>query len=444
MNETTPQDRLLERLRAGDLERARALLGEWHPAEIADLLESLPGRERRRLWELVAPEAGGEVLSAARDAVRAELMRDMPPRRLAEVTRDLDSDDVADMLQDLPAAVADEALRAMDEQHRQRIASLMSYPEDTAGGLMNTDVVSARADVSVDAVSRYLRRRGGLPEHTDSLMVVDRENRYLGVLPLAAVLVNRAESTVGEIMSAAAAVAADTPSLEVARLFERRDLLSAAVVDSDGKLLGRITVDDVVDVIQEEAEHAALRRAGLPEDDAFASALASGRRRALWLGVNLLTAVFASWVIGRFEDSIRQLVALAVLMPIVASMGGIAGNQTLTVAIRALALGRLDKTGSRRLIAKEIAVGLLNGGLWAAVVGALAWLWFGDPGLGLIIALAMGANLLVAAVAGACIPLSLRRLGIDPAIAGGVILTTITDVVGFMTFLGLATLFLLP
>ena len=444
MNEPTPQDFLLERLRAGDFERVRSLLGGLHPSEIADLLESLPGREREQLWGLVAPEAGGEVLSEVQDAVRAGLLERLAPRRLAEALRDLDTDDVADILQDLPQEAADTVLLAMDEQHRQRIASLLSYPEDTAGGLMNTDVVSVRADVSLDTVARYLRQRGGLPTHTDSLMVVDRENRYLGILPLAEVLARRAELTVGEIMTAADAIPANAASREVARRFEQRDLLSAAVVDADGKLLGRITVDDVVDVIQEEAGHTVLSLAGLAEDDTFASALRSGKRRALWLGVNLLTAFFASWVIGRFENTIQQLVALAILMPIVASMGGIAGNQTLTIAIRALALGQLNKTSARRLIAKEIAVGLLNGGVWALVVGALAWLWFGDAGLGLIIALAMTANLLIAAIAGACIPLSLHRAGIDPALAGGVILTTITDVVGFMTFLGLATLFLLP
>ncbi|MGI9229761.1 MAG: magnesium transporter [Gammaproteobacteria bacterium] len=444
MSETTRQDILLEQLRAENLDQVRSMLGELHPSEIADLLESLPGKERKQLWELVNPEVDGDVLSEMQDAVRAGFLEQMEPQEVAEVTQDLDTDDVADILQDLPEEVADTVLHSMDEQNRERIASLMSYPEDTAGGMMNTDVVSVRADVSLDVVSRYLQQRGELPENTNSLMVVDRENRYLGILSLADLLVNKAERSVGETMTETAAIGADSPSQEVAKLFEQRDLISAAVIDGENKLLGRITVDDVVDVIQEEAEHTVLSMAGLGDDDTFASVLTSGKRRVVWLGINLLTAFFASWVIGRFEGTIQQLVALAILMPIVASMGGIAGNQTLTIAIRALALGQLNKTSSRQLILKEIAVGLLNGGVWAVVVGAVAWLWFGDQGLALIIGLAMMINLLIAAVSGACIPLLLRRLGIDPAIAGGVILTTITDVVGFMTFLGLATLFLFP
>ncbi len=444
MSEATPHDSLLEQLHADNLDQVRSLLSQLHPAEIADLLEALPGKERAKLWQQIDPGVGGDVLSEVQDTIRAGLLEQMPPEQVAEVTQDLDTDDVADILQDLPEEVADTVLLAMDVQNRERIASLMSYPEDTAGGLMNTDVVSVRADVSLDVVSRYLRQRTALPENTDSLMVVDRENRYLGSLTLADVLTSRAERTVGEVMSASVGISARHSALEVARLFEQRDFISAAVVDEDEKLLGRITIDDVVDVIQDEAEHTVMSMAGVVDDDTFSSILQSTRGRALWLGINLLTAFLAAWVIGRFAETIQQLVALAILMPIVASMGGIAGNQTLTITIRALALGQLNRASRRALIIKESTVGLINGALWALVVGLLAWLWFADEGLGVIIALAMIINLLVAALCGALIPLMLKRMNIDPAIAGGVVLTTVTDVVGFMTFLGLAAVFLLP
>ena len=275
-------------------------------------------------------------------------------------------------------------------------------------------------------------------------MVVDRENRYLGLLPLADVLVHKPGDSVGEHLLERAGIPADTPEAEVARTFEQRDLLSAAVLDQNAKLLGRITIDDVVDVIQEEAEQTVRSMAGLGEDDIFASVLSSTRRRAVWLGISLLSVFLAAWVIGRFEATIQELVALAILMPIVAGMGGIAGSQSLTISIRGLALGQISRKNARSLLVKELAVGLFNGAMWAAVVAGVATLWFGNRGLGLIIGLAMIINLVIAALAGTVIPLLLKRLGIDPAIAGGVILITVTDVVGFMTFLGLATIFLLP
>ena len=273
-------------------------------------------------------------------------------------------------------------------------------------------------------------------------MVVDRDNRYLGVLPLADILTKKLDTSVGENMVEEAGIHADTPKHEVARIFEQRDWFSAGVVDDEDKLLGRITVDDVVDVIQEEAEQTVRSMAGLGEDDMFAPVLITAKRRSIWLGINLLTAFLASWVIGRFSETIEQLVALAVLMPIVASMGGIAGSQTLTIAIRGIALGQISKANSRILMIKEVAVGIFNGLIWATVVAVVASLWFGNPSLGFIIGLAMIINLVIAAFAGAIIPLTLKRFGVDPAIAGGVLLTTVTDVVGFMTFLGLATLFL--
>lgn len=444
MSELSRQEALFERLESGDLDHVRSMLESFHPSEIADLLESLPGRSRRVLWELVDREVEGDVLSDVQDAVRVGLLERMQPQEVAEVTKGLDTDEVADILQDLPEDVVDSVLQSMDAQNRERIASVLSYPEDTAGGLMDIDAVSVRADVSLDVVARYLRQLGEVPEHTDSLIVVDRENQYLGLLSLPDVLVNKSEDSVGEHMYEGVGIPADMPAEDVARLFEQRDLISAAVLDRDRKLLGRITIDDVVDVIQERAEQTMRSMVGLGEDDIFSSVLSSTRRRAVWLLLSLLSVFLAAWVIGRFEATIRELVALAILMPIVAGMGGIAGSQSLTISIRGLALGQISRKNARSLLLKELAVGLFNGAMWAAVVAGVATLWFGDPGLGLIIGLAMVINLVIAALAGTAIPLVLKRMGIDPAIAGGVILITVTDVVGFMTFLGLATIFLLP
>ena len=438
------EEKLFELLEDGNFDQVRSMLESFHPSEIADLLESLPGRSRRLLWELVDPEVEGDVLSEVQDVVRAGLLERMHPREVAEVTKGLDTDDAADILQDLPEALVDSVLLSMDVQNRDRISSLLSYPEDTAGGLMDTDVVWVRADVSLDVVARYLRQLGEVPEHTDSLIVVDRENHYLGLLSLADVLVNKSEDSVGEHMFEGVGIPADMPAEDVARLFEQRDLISTAVLDKDRKLLGRVTIDDVVDVIQERAEQTMRSMAGLGEDDIFASVLSSTHRRAVWLGISLISVFLAAWVIGRFEATIEELVALAILMPIVAGMGGIAGSQALTISVRGLARGQISRQNARSLILKEFAVGLINGVLFAFVVGVVATLWFGDRGLGLIIGLAMIINLLCAALAGSMIPLILKKFGVDPAIAGGVILTTVTDVVGFMTFLGLATLFLLP
>jgi magnesium transporter len=442
MNAMTLQENLLSALSVEDYGQVRALLGELHPSEIADLLESLPPKVRETLWDLIEPALEGDVLSEIQDAVRSSLLQQMHPQEVAEATKDLDTDDAADILQDLPEDVVASVLDSMDAQNRERVASILSYPEDDAGGLMNIDVVPIRADVSLDVVSRYLRQLGELPEQTDNLMVVDRENLYLGVLPLADILTKKPDTSVGESMIKETGITADTPAQEVARIFEQRDWFSAGVVDEQGKLLGRITVDDVVDVIQEEAEQTVRSMAGLGDDDMFAPVLVSARRRSVWLGINLLTAFLASWVIGRFSGTIEQLVALAVLMPIVASMGGVAGSQTLTIAIRGIALGQISKANSRTLMIKEIAVGIFNGLIWAVVVAVIAGMWFDSTSLGLIIGLAMIINLVIAAFAGALIPMTLKRFGVDPAIAGGVLLTTVTDVVGFMTFLGLATLFL--
>ncbi len=453
MNDLTQQDatqkpsldtlsQLHELLASKSLDRVSDLLTEMHPAEIADFLECLPGKSRERIWGLIGIDREGDVLAHLQDAVRSELLEHMQPQEVAEATKDLETDDVADIIQDLPEDVQDNVLLSMDEQNRLRLASVLSYPEDTAGGLMNTDVIPIRADVTLDVVTRYLRRVENIPEKTDNLMVVDRENQYLGALSVIDILIGGPEVSVGELMKEESGISADLSANEVARVFEQRDLVSAAVVNRDGILLGRITVDDVVDVIQEEAEHAVRSMAGLGDDDMFAPIFTSTKRRAVWLGINLATAFLGAAVIGRFEDTIQQLVALAVLMPIVAGMGGVAGSQTLTIAIRGIALGHLSKSNARALMLKESAVGLLNGLMWACVVSVIVVFWFDDTSLGFIIGLAMMINLIVAAFAGAVIPMGLKRYGIDPAIAGGVLLTTVTDVVGFMTFLGLASLFL--
>ena len=438
-------DALREALREGQLDSIRKALSSMHPAEIADLLESLPGDGREELWCFISPEIEGDVLAHTEDSVRATLLEHMLPREVAAATENLEADDVADILQDLPSTVVDEVLRSMDAQDRQRIAAVLSYPEDSAGGLMNTDTISVRDDVDVDVVLRYLRLRGSLPEQTDSLFVVDRRNKFIGTLPLTAILTGIADQSVAEIMDTEIpGILAHTTATDVANLFELRDLLSAPVIDEKGQLLGRITVDDVLDVIRAEGEHSIMSMAGLSEgDDIFAPVLTSARRRAIWLAINLATAFLAAWMIGRFEATIEQLVALAILMPVVASMGGIAGSQTLTIMIRGLALGHVNSANARSLLIKEVAVAAINALLWATVVAVIASLWFGSVGLGVVIGLAMSVNLLTAAFAGYAIPLVLRRLNIDPALAGGVLLTTITDVIGFVAFLGIATLVLL-
>lgn len=432
-------------LEANELLRVRGIIEDLHPSEIADLLESLPSEVRDELWVHIGTDVEGDVLSHSNTAVRTGLLEQMAPAEVAAATSALETDDVADILQDLPAPVADEVLRSMDELNRQRIAAVLTYPEDTAGGLMNVDTVTVRSDVDVDVVLRYLRALRELPASTDRLIVVDRENHYQGTVTLVSLVAAGPDTPIGEIMvTDESPVAADTPANEVAVLFEQRDLISAPVVDGNGILLGRITIDDVVDVIREESERTLMSAAGLDEEsDVFAPIWTTARRRALWLAINLATAFLAAWVIGLFEATIAELVALAVLMPIVASMGGIAGSQSLTIVVRGLALGQVGAANARAVLSREVAVGLLNGVLWAFVVAVVAGLWFSNAGLGAVIGVAMVFNLFTAAFAGASIPLILDRLDIDPALAGGVVLTTITDVVGFFAFLGLAALFLI-
>jgi magnesium transporter len=445
--EATPPhlERITEVLGSGTQHQVVQLLNALHPAEIAGLLESMPPPQREAVWELVPSELDGEVLLHVNDEVRSGLLVGMDSSEIVAATSGMDVDDLADLLQELPEALLSEVLRAMDRQNRKRVEEVLSYPEDTAGGLMNTDVVTVRADVTLDVVLRYLRMRGELPQLTDMLFVLSRSERYVGTLPLQALVTHALDLTVAEVMGRdLEAVPVDLPQDQIARRFEDRDLVSAPVVDDNGHLLGRITIDDVVDVIRDEADHTILSTVGLDEeDDMFAPVVSSSRRRAVWLGINLITAFMAAWVIGLFEATIQQVVALAVLMPVVASMGGIAGSQTLTLMIRGLATGRVSASNVRWLLRKEMAVGALNGLLWAIVIALVAVAWFQDLRIGGIIAAAIVLNLLSAALSGITIPLALKRLGIDPALAGSVVLTTVTDIVGFMAFLGLATLWLL-
>ncbi len=436
--------RLNDALEREAISEVYALVRELHPADVALLLESLPEAERDIVWSQLDPVSVAEVLAEADDAIRASHMRHMAPQALAAVAQEVDPDDAADILQDLPEPVADEVLQAMDEQHRERLEAVLAYPEDTAGGLMNVDVLTVRADVSLETVLRYLRRRGEIPERTNRLFVVDRENAYLGMLRLADLLICDPDDSVeSHIIDERDPIPATMASHEVARLFEQRNLISAPVVDEAGRLIGRITVDDVVDVIRDEGEQTLMRMAGLDEEhDIFAPVLVTSRQRMLWLGVNLATALLAAWVIGLFEATIEKVVALAILMPVVASMGGIAGSQTLTIVIRGMALGQVGRSNARWLLNREVMVGFINSLLWALVVAMVATYWFGWPALGVIVAIALIVNLVIAAIAGTLLPLVMRRLMIDPALAGGVVLTTVTDVVGFVTFLGLGALFL--
>jgi magnesium transporter len=428
----------------GTMRQVHRVVNSLHPAEVASLLESLPQTQREVVWDLVDPELEGDVLVELNDEVRAGLISEMDTDELVAAAEGLEVDDLADLLRDLPENVNQQVLRSMDSQDRERLNAVLGFEDDTAGGLMNTDTVSVRPDVALETVLRYLRMRGEIPDKTDALFVVNRHDRYLGLLPLTRLLTEDPERTVGEVMDTAVeGIAPDTPASEVASLFQDRDLVSAAVIAADGRLLGRITVDDVVDVIRDEAEHSVMSMAGLDEDaDMFAPVVPSARRRGIWLGINLVTAFVAAWVVGLFEATIQQIVALAVLMPIVASMGGVAATQTMTLIVRGLALGQIERANARWLLTKEIAVSLLNGLAWATVVALVAWAWFHQWRIAAVIFAAMMVNLLAAALAGVSVPLALKRYGVDPAVAGGVIVTTVTDVIGFASLLGLGTLLL--
>lgn len=429
----------------GEMRSVRRMLNGLRPIDISRLLESSPPATRKILWSMVDDDVRGEILQEVPDRLTEQILKTMNTQEVADITEDLPVDDVADILQQLPDRIIQEVLEAMSEQNRSRVETVLSYEEDTAGGLMNTDVITVRPRFTLDVVVRYLRRHSEIPNSTDQLFVVNQDDVFLGTLSMSKLLTSDPNVSVREIMRTDVdALPVDMPDNQVATLFEENDWISAAVVDEEGKIVGRVTIDDVVDVIIEEADHSIMSLAGLGEDeDTFAPLMRTTPRRAVWLGINLLTAILASSVINIFQDTIDKVVALAVLMPIVASMGGVAGSQTLTVVIRGMALGKIVPTNQKWLLHREILSGLLNGLLWAGVLGAVTSWWFNDITMAFIIGAATVINLITAAIGGTLLPGMLKRMGADPALSGGVALTTLTDVVGFMSFLGLATIFYL-
>ena len=431
-------------LSQGAIARARQLINEDLAApDIAHLLSSVPPKQRNILWNLIeAEELAADVLAYLGEEERSEIVARLGPEELANLIASFEFDDKVDLLQELPESVIEEVLLSMDSQDRQWVEDVLSYDEDSAGGLMNTDVLTIRPDISIDVVLRYIRRYRELPPMTDNLWVVNRRDEFIGQAPISKILISDPTTTIREIMETEVEpLLVSTHEDEVAQRFERLDLVSAPVVSENGKLLGRITIDDVVDVIRASADHSLMSQAGLDEDeDIFAPLVRTVRRRTIWLGINLLTAFVAAAVIGMFEATIEQVVALAILMPVVASMGGIAGTQALTIVIRGMALGRVGSANIRALVAREVLIGVANGLFWSLIVGLAAFVWFGDHTLGYVIAIAIVINLLVAALVGTLLPGYLKSKHIDPALAGGVVLTTVTDVVGFFCFLGIATL----
>ena len=436
---------LMIALEASDYDEAKQQIKDLHPGEIALLLEAIQPKDRSVLWPSIEISIQGEILKEVSEDVQSQLISEMTVDSLVKATEKLDTDDLADIVPNMPESAVHSLLLTLDFKHRERLNKILSYPEDSAGGLMNTDFITVRPDVSIRAVIRYLRLLKEMPTDTDQVFVVDRNFNYLGSLLITSLLTKEPERMVETLINNdfSKPVSADTDETEVALLFEQRNLISAPVIDENNQLVGRITIDDVVDVIRDQAEHSVMSMVGLDEDeDVFAPIIQSSKRRSVWLGVNLVTAFIAVYFIGLFEATLQQKIALAILMPVVASMGGIAGTQTLIIVTRGIATGRVTTANIKTLINKEVAVSGLNGIIWSIVIGLITYYWFADLLLSLIIALAIITNLVVAAFSGAFLPLLLSKLKIDPALAGGVILTTITDVIGFVAFLGLAALFI--
>lgn len=428
-------------LDSGMFVHVRRLLQDMEPEDIAHLLEASPRKSRNVLWQLTDPEDYGEILDELSEGVKDGIVSQMAPESIVEATEGMETDDVAYVLRSLPHDVSREVLSQMDTVDRFRVETALSYPEDTAGGMMNTDFITIRADVEIDVVLRYLRMKGDLPESTDALYVLDEESRLIGHLSLTTLLTTKQDTLVSDVMDDAdEAIPVNTDDGEVANLFERRNWISAPVVDENHLLLGRITIDDVVDVIREDAEHSMMSMAGMDdEEDTFAPVVKSARRRSVWLGMNVLAALAAASVSNMFEATLAQMASIAVLMTIVPSMGGVAGNQTVALVIRGLAVGHIGDSNQKELLLKEAGIGLLNGILWASIIGGIVMVWKGDIMLGAIISAAMLVNLTIAGIAGVTIPLILKKMNIDPALAGGMALTTITDIIGLFAFLGLAT-----
>lgn len=442
-------EQLLQRATAllakNSLFEIRNLIHSLYPAETAHILESLEIEQRAKIWAVIPPSVMGEILVEVNNGVGESLLNITDRNDLIKAVENLNHDNMVDLLHVLPEPLLSQVMEAIGSHNRSKYEATLAYDKDTAGGLMSTDVLTIRADVSLDVVSRYLRLRGNLSPNVDSLIVVDRTERFQGLLPLSQLLSHDPNKKVADVIDTRhGGISYKMPSRDVAILLERRKLLSLPVVADDGKVLGRVTLEDVVGLIRDDANHSLMSMAGLSEEqDMFAPVIVSAKRRAVWLGINLLTAFLAAWVIDFFEDAIQEIVALAVLMPIVASMGGIAGSQTLTLVVRGLALRQVSPSNTISLLIKEMSVGLVNGLTWACIVATVAGFWFHNPSIGILLGSAMLINLVCAALSGVSIPIILDKMGVDPALAGGVLLTTVTDVVGFMAFLGLATLFLL-
>jgi magnesium transporter len=442
--EATEHELEKSRIRGEDLAELRAKLDSMHPADIAYVLESLPLEERIVVWNLVKAERDGEILLEASDAVRETLIRSMDVEELVAAAEQLEADEIADLAPDLPEEVMQDVFQALPVEEREQLRSAMSYPEDAVGALMDFEVVSVREDTRIDTVTRYLRRFDELPHHTDKIFVVDRDERLKGCLPLSRLIVSGLEHAVASVMTDdVVTLQPNDKAQDAAQAFERYDLVSAPVIDDQGKLVGRVTVDKVLDFIRSKSESELLTQAGLrEEEDVFSSVWASVKNRWSWLAVNLVTALIASRVIGVFEHSIEKLVALAALMPIVAGIGGNSGNQTITMIVRSIALGQVQREHAHALLTKELGVSLLNGLIWGTALGLITYWLYEKVSLALVMTGAMTLNLVLSAIAGVLIPLTLLRLGRDPALGSSVMITALTDSGGFFIFLGLATLFL--
>ncbi|MEP1448140.1 MAG: magnesium transporter [Paraglaciecola sp.] len=429
-----------EALGSGQTELAKEMLHQLQPGDLALLLESSRSRNRLDIWQLIPPDLYSDVLEELSDDVRNGIIRTMLPDKVADALEEMDTDNLVDTLHGLPQEVSQDLLAAMDEQDRARAELGLSYGDETAGFIMNTDAITLRPGINVDVILRYLRLKGDMPEHTDTLYVVDRDDKLMGGVALTRLITAAADTPIESLIKNSEAIPAAMMDNEVASQFERYNWLSAPVVDENNKLLGRITIDDVVDIIREDAEHSMMSMAGLDdEEDTFAPVVKSTQRRSIWLGVNLVTALMAAAVSDLFEATLSQLAVLAILNTIVPSMGGVAGNQTLTLVIRGMALGHVNSANARWLVSKELAIGFLNGVIWSILIASVIALWKQDLMLGAVIAFAMMINMIAAGLAGASLPIIMKKLKIDPALAGSVILTTITDVVGIFAFLGSAT-----
>lgn len=436
-----PLDEFNSALSSGMFVHVRNMLDSMAATDIALLLHASPPKTRLVIWQLIDQSIQGEVLEELSEDVRNPILQNMGPEKVAEAAGNLDDDDFAEVLRGMPDSVYKRVLKSMDKQDQKRAERVMAYEEDSAGALMNTDTITVRPDVTIDVILRYLRLKESLPEATDYLYVVDKQDKFIGEISLSALVTCQPNKLVSEVMETDfEVIPANMHESEVASLFERYDWISAPVIDENGLLLGRITIDDIVDVIREDAEHSMMSLAGLDdEEDTFAPVVKSTRKRSLWLGVNLFTALLAAFVSSLFESTLDELAILAVLNTIVPSMGGVAGSQTLTLVIRGMAVGHVTQANSRWLMGKELAIGFFNGLIWALLIAGVVAIWKQDLALGGVIAFAMMMNLIAAGLAGVTIPLMLKRMNIDPALAGSVILTTVTDIVGIFAFLGTAT-----